>query len=105
LAEHLAWHRARLSFLAQFLLALFRVRNVNLAEIAEGFSRRAQVAAHDKRLQRFFRGFAMDHALRVRLSIRLFAVGPWWMLTLDRTSWWFGKNMTTCSFSALSTWA
>jgi hypothetical protein len=34
LAEHLAWHGARLSFLAQFLLALFKVKSVNLAELA-----------------------------------------------------------------------
>ena len=36
LAEHLPWHGARLSFLAHFLLALIKVRSVNLAELAIG---------------------------------------------------------------------
>ena len=31
---HLQWHRARLDFLAAFVLALIRVRSVNLAQIA-----------------------------------------------------------------------
>lgn len=30
LAEYLPWHGARIGFLAQFLLALFKVRSVNL---------------------------------------------------------------------------
>jgi hypothetical protein len=34
LAEHLPWQGARISFLAHFLLALFKVRSVNLAELA-----------------------------------------------------------------------
>lgn len=92
LAEHLAWHGARLSFLAQFLLALFKVRSVNLAEIAEGFSGPAQVASHYKRLQRFFRGFTVNDGPWARLLVRLFPVGDGpWMLTLDRTNWQFGK--------------
>ena len=37
LAEHLPWHGARIGFLAQFLLALLKVRSVNLAELATGF--------------------------------------------------------------------
>lgn len=92
LAEHLAWHGARLSFLAQFLLALFKVRSVNLAEVAEGFSGPAQVASHYKRLQRFFRSFTVDDGPWARLLVRLFPVGDGpWMLTLDRTNWRFGK--------------
>ncbi|MEM8723815.1 MAG: IS4 family transposase, partial [Cyanobacteria bacterium P01_G01_bin.39] len=37
LKPHLEWHGARLSFLALFLIALLRVKTVNLAEIATGF--------------------------------------------------------------------
>lgn len=37
LSEHLPWHGARIGFLAHFLLALFKVRSVNLAELATGF--------------------------------------------------------------------
>jgi hypothetical protein len=93
LAEHLAWHGARLSFLAQFLLALFKVRSVNLAELAQGFSGPAHVASHYKRLQRFFRAFTLDYEVLARLLVQLFPIGegPWY-LTLDRTNWKFGKT-------------
>jgi hypothetical protein len=93
LAEHLAWHGARLSFLAQFLLALFKVKSVNLAELAQGFTGPAQVASHYKRLQRFFRAFALDYEVLARLLVRLWPIGdgPWY-LTLDRTNWKFGKK-------------
>jgi hypothetical protein len=92
LAEHLNWHGARLSFLAHFLLALIKVRSVNLAELATGFGGKAQVASHYKRLQRFFRSFILDYNVLARLLIRLVPVGegPWY-LTLDRTNWQFGK--------------
>lgn len=75
LAEHLPWHGARLNFLAQFLLALFKVRSVNLAELATGFGGKAQVASNYKRLQRFFRSFEIDYDVLARLLVRLFPVG------------------------------
>jgi len=92
LGEHLPWHGARLNFLAQFLLALFQVRSVNLAEIATAFGGKAQIASHYKRLQRFFRGFKIDYEPLARLLVRLFGLGegPWY-LTLDRTNWKLGK--------------
>jgi hypothetical protein len=37
LQPHLAWHGALLAFFALFLIALFRVKTVNLAELATGF--------------------------------------------------------------------
>lgn len=93
LAEHLPWHGARIGFLAQFLLALFKVRSVNLAELATGFGGPAKVEFHYKRLQRFFRGFAFDQATLARLLVRLVGVGDGpWRLTMDRTHWRFGKT-------------
>lgn len=93
LAEHLNWHGARLGFLAQFLLALLKVRSVNLAELAKGFSGSAKVDSHYKRLQRFFRSFEIDYHDLARLLVRLVPVGDGpWRLTLDRTNWQFGKT-------------
>ena len=37
LRPHRGWHGARLSFVALFLVALFRAKTVNLAELATGF--------------------------------------------------------------------
>lgn len=91
-AEHLPWQGARIGFLARFLLALFKVRSVNLAELATGFGGAAQVASHYKRLQRFFRSFEIDPDSWARLRVRLVPVGDGpWRLTLDRTNWTFGR--------------
>ncbi|MBK8752435.1 MAG: IS4 family transposase [Candidatus Competibacteraceae bacterium] len=77
---------------AHFLLALFKVRSVNLAELATGFGGQAQVDSHYKRLQRFFRSFEIDLDHLARLLVRLVPVGDGpWRLTLDRTHWKFGQ--------------
>lgn len=62
LKPHLGWHGARLSFFALFLIALVRVRTVNLTEIATGFRTHAQTESSYKRLQRFFRDFDLDYS-------------------------------------------
>jgi hypothetical protein len=54
LKPHLGWHGARISFLALFLLALLKVKTVNLKELAVGFEGNALIESHYKRLQRFF---------------------------------------------------
>jgi hypothetical protein len=46
LKTHLGWHGARLSFLALFLLALLKVKTVNLKELSLGFEGRALVDSH-----------------------------------------------------------
>ena len=57
LAQNLSWNRARIKFLARFLVALFQVQTVNLAKIACVFSSSAKMASNYKRLQRFLRFF------------------------------------------------
>ena len=53
LKPHLKWHGARLSFLALFLIALFRVKTVNLSDLSTGFMGKAKTDSNYKRLQRF----------------------------------------------------
>lgn len=55
LKPHLGWHGARLNFLALFLIALIRVKTVNLVQIATGFRNEVKTDSNYKRLQRFFR--------------------------------------------------
>ncbi len=57
LSQNLSWNRARIKFLARFLVALFQVQTVNLAKIASVFSGRAKIASNYKKLQRFLRFF------------------------------------------------
>jgi len=93
LAEHLPWHGARISFLAQFLLALLKVRSVSLAELATGFGGKAKVDSHYKRLQRFFRSFEIGYDDLARLLARVGPAGGGpWRLTMGRTNWQFGKT-------------
>ncbi len=60
LKPHLRWHEVRLSFLSLFLIALLRVKTVNLAKLATGFRSQAGNDSNYKRLQRFFRHFDLN---------------------------------------------
>jgi hypothetical protein len=57
LAQNLSWNRARIKFLARFLVALFQVQTVNLTKIACVFSGHVKIASNYKKLQRFLRFF------------------------------------------------
>lgn len=57
LQKNLSWNRARIKFLARFLIALFQVQTVNLTKIACVFAGRAKIASNYKKLQRFLRFF------------------------------------------------
>lgn len=87
LKPHLKWHGARLSFLALFLIALLRVKTVNLAEIATGFRTYAQTESSYKRLQRFFRNFDLDYAAIAQVVVALMDIPQPWILSTDRTEW------------------
>ncbi len=52
LKPHLGWHGARLSFLALFLIALLRVKTINLVELAAGFRSHAKMESSYKRQKR-----------------------------------------------------
>jgi hypothetical protein len=90
LQPHLGWYGARLTFLATFLIALFRVKTVNFAELATAFPSQAQSASSYKRLQRFFRDFELDYESWTKLIVRLLNIPQPWTLSLDRTNWEFG---------------
>lgn len=92
LKSDLPWHGARLNFLAQLLIALFRVKTVNLAEVATAFVGHAQVSSHDKRLQRFFRHFEWDNTELAKTVAAIMPFGTSWVLCFDRTQWQFGQT-------------
>lgn len=92
LRQNVAWNRARINFLAKFLVALVKVRTVNLAEIANVFSGSAKQASHYKRIQRFLRFFELPFRELAALVARLVGVPSPWVITLDRTDWYFGDT-------------
>ena len=86
----LDWNRARITFLAQFMVAVIRVRTVNLTEIATAFCGEANAASHYRRIQRFLKDFTFTRAQITALVTRLLPLGERWLLCLDRTNWQFG---------------
>ena len=92
LADNVPWNKARINFLAKFLIALIQVRTVNLTEIASVFPGRAQEASHYKRIQRFLRCFEISYAVIAVLLVALIGVPSPWILTLDRSDWQLGKT-------------
>jgi len=92
LAEVLHWNRARIIFLAHFILALVKIRTVNFAQLAGGFAGTAKVASKYKRIQRFFRGFPVEFPAISKLIVRFLPIRKvLWTLTLDRTNWKLGR--------------
>jgi len=90
LAQNLPWHKARIKFLARFLISILQVRTVNLDEIATSFSGKAKKESNYKRLQRFFRFFELPYAQVAGFVVKLLGEPGPWMLSLDRTNWKFG---------------
>ena len=93
LKPHLKWHGARLSFLALFLIALFRVKTVNLVDLSIGFKSKAKKESSYKRLQRFLREFDLDYYTMAKLVIEMMAIPEPWVLSVDRTQWQFGNKV------------
>ncbi|PZO45852.1 MAG: IS4 family transposase [Phormidesmis priestleyi] len=87
----LGWHGARVAFLSLFLVALFRVKTVNLAEVATGFAGGAKAASNYKRIQRFLRSFELNYDQIAQLVVRLVGIPKPWVLSVDRTTWEFGS--------------
>ncbi|NJM58658.1 MAG: IS4 family transposase [Synechococcales cyanobacterium RU_4_20] len=92
LQAHLPWHKARVSFLALFLLALIKVKTVNLSELALGFGGFALSESNYKRLQRFFRGFDIDYHEIAQVVVNWMQIPQPWVLSVDRTTWEFGSR-------------
>lgn len=90
LQPHLGWHGARVSFLALFLVALFRVKTVNLNQLAAGFINKVKLESNYKRLQRFLGKFELDYITLAHLVVSLMEIPQPWVLSLDRTTWEFG---------------
>ena len=88
----LGWHGARLSFLALFLIALLRVKTINLVELATDFRSNAKTESSYKRLQRFFRNFDLDYAVISKVIVTLMDIPQPWILSTDRTEWSFGQT-------------
>lgn len=80
------WHLARLKCLSSCIVALFKVKTVNLTQLATAFPGRAEVDSHYRRLQRFFQYVEIKPALIAHLVVS-FLPYTTYPLALDRTTW------------------
>ena len=90
LLENLPWNKARIKFVARFLLAIYAVRTVNLSILATAFSGHAREESNYKRLQRFLSEFEMPYAELARFIVQMLGVPGPYTLALDRTNWKVG---------------
>lgn len=90
LADNLPWNKARIKFLARFLLALYAMRTVNLSLLATAFGGHAQEESNYKRLQRFLRHFELPYAQLAQFVVKLLGIPGPYTLALDRTNWQVG---------------
>jgi hypothetical protein len=103
LSANLTWNKARIKFLAGFLIALIKVRTVNLVEIAICFEARAKASSNYKRIQRFFRSFDFELPELARLIPALMNLSPPFVLCFDRTEWQFGKRWLNVLMLSIAT--
>ena len=92
LNSSLGQNKARADLLSFFIVALLKIRSVNLTEIAVAMPARAKTESEYKRLQRFFAGsdFSMDSI--ATLIVRSLPINDEiWDMSMDRTDWKSGK--------------
>ena len=86
---------ARLGFLALFLIALLRVKTINLTELATGFRSKAQTNSSYKRLQRFFRDFDLDCPAITKAIVNIMGIPQPWILSTDQPNGLLAKLAST----------
>lgn len=92
LKDNLTWNKARIKFLAAFLIALTQTRSVNLVRLAVKFGGCALPESNYKRIQRFLRFFDLSFAELAELLIKLMRLSPPFVIVIDRTEWKFGSH-------------
>lgn len=87
------WNKARIECFAGMLIALLKVRTINLTELACGFSSNALQDSRYKRIKRFFKGFNIDFSQVASWVVYIFGLsGQALHLSMDRTNWRWGKK-------------
>lgn len=88
LQAHFDIDARRLEFISRFIVALLKVRSVNLAQIATALNGFAKLESNARRVKRFLNvDFAQEMIARFVLS---FVTDDKIVLTMDRTNWQFG---------------
>mgnify|MGYP001089874118 FL=1 len=90
---YFGWNKARMTCFVSMLMALYKVRTINLTELACGFLSNATIASRYKRIKRFFKDFEIDFSLVASWVIQFFGLTNQQLyLSMDRTNWQWGKK-------------
>ena len=93
LSEHFEMNKSRLHVLTGLVLALIRVRDVNLVKLSSYMSSAASQESRYRRLQRFFLYWTLPREEIARLTLsKIPKPSKGYVLSLDRTNWKFGKT-------------
>lgn len=71
---YFGWNKARMACFVGMLISLFKVRTINLTELACGFSSNATIDSRYKRIKRFFKDFTIDFSLVASWVIQFFGL-------------------------------
>jgi SAM-dependent methyltransferase len=90
---YFGWNKARMSCFAKMLVALIKVRTVNLQDLACAFESQAKLDSRYKRIKRFFSKFTLDFSCLASWVVGIFDLldQPVY-LSIDRTNWLWGKS-------------
>lgn len=92
IGEHFLVSNAIIKFMTEFILALIKVRDVNLTSISIAISGRCKVESNYRKLQRFFSSIEICYVSLAKLIVKLANLeNKKYILILDRTNWKFGK--------------
>ena len=86
---HFGWNLARIKCLSCLIIALFKAKTVNFAELATAFSGGAKTDSHHRRIQRFFKEVDIQQEMIAQL-VASFLPYDQYILSMDRTNWMLG---------------
>lgn len=93
LTRYFCWHKSRMDCFVGMVLSIFRVRTINLSEVAVGFASDRPIESRYRRLKKFFTEHEIDQeVLAIFLYFLFFTKGEKIYLTIDRTNWYWGKS-------------
>lgn len=94
LKHNLPFDDRRIQLLAALLVALFQLKTVNLARLANILDLRSQPDSKHKRLKRFVADYSIDWAVWAKLIVKILVPEAGFVLAIDRTLWRYGKSWT-----------
>ena len=103
LNQHFNWNKARMNCFCAMLLAVLKLRSMNLKEIAMGMSDGTQLDSRYRRVQRFLEQHWINFDLVAMFIMLLFGfIGTSYYLSMDRTNWqWGEKNINILTLAVV----